>query len=618
MYKIRLIQNTEEFEKLHVEWNGLLKNSSADSIFNTWEWLFSWWEIYKNNKTLFVISVRNHNNELVGLFPAYKRIKKITIPFSIKEIRFIGEGENVASEYLNFILKLGEERELLNAIFVYLNSMPKSWDCLYLSDIRIDSEIRKKIAEILLTRNTKFDIRIQRPSCPYILLPKSWDTYFKTLSKHARQHIRNDKERLYSNHKIDFVSLDKLKNISENIEQIRQLDDKRKENKNLQTKFNNNWYLNFHKKIMQRFSTNGWLLINFLLIDNKNCAYQYYFRYENKIYEYQTAFDPEYSKYGVSHILESFLIEAAITDGIREIDQLRGEEPYKFKWTDYARLKVTLNIYDSQLTKKLIFCSERFFRDTRKKIKSLYTLIKKAKWKINRNFLKKLKDKLQKKGIFYCFLVLIKIPFLLIYENKLYILTVKQIADLNFKIKTKFPIQLEIFNCDNFHDVGSLMTLKGWNTEKILFDRLDRGEVCYLAKYGKSIVGYLWIRLAKNTTIGESEQLRLKENEGYFYDVFVLEEYRGGNIYPALLSYMLEDLRIRGYKRVFALTRVDNFAALRSKGKLDFVKTNIFVSYMRFLWYKKVSEIYKDPAKNNSYIHYSGGGELFDIEKNIK
>src|SRR5262245_54937044 len=101
---IQLVRDLQEFSGLRDEWNDLLSLSSANTIFLTWEWLFSWWECYAGkDDALHIIVVRDNTGQLIGLLPLYRQLQP-WLPFKPRRIlRFIGDG-SWDSDYLDAIL----------------------------------------------------------------------------------------------------------------------------------------------------------------------------------------------------------------------------------------------------------------------------------------------------------------------------------------------------------------------------------------------------------------------------------------------------------------------------------------------------------------------------------
>jgi CelD/BcsL family acetyltransferase involved in cellulose biosynthesis len=93
----------------------------------------------------------------------------------------------------------------------------------------------------------------------------------------------------------------------------------------------------FYRDIATQFVKRGWLHFSCLFVDSEVASAEYAFIYNQKFYYAITARDIRYSDYGVGHIHQMFLIKYAIEKGLREFDFLRGEEPYKFHWTESSR-----------------------------------------------------------------------------------------------------------------------------------------------------------------------------------------------------------------------------------------------------------------------------------------
>jgi len=107
-----------------------------------------------------------------------------------------------------------------------------------------------------------------------------------------------------------------------------------------------------------------------LEIDGKNVGMIYGFNYQDKIYIYQTGFDPssEYKKYSIGQILYSYMIEKAIDLKCKEFDFLRGDEKHKFKWTDSTKEKERVRIFNKSTLKGKM---SNFKYQAKKKIKAL-------------------------------------------------------------------------------------------------------------------------------------------------------------------------------------------------------------------------------------------------------
>src|SRR3990172_5245179 len=104
----KVITDQEEFRRMKEDWNSLLSKNLTNTIFLTWEWLYTWWEVFGEGGRLFIVSVRDDRGELVGLAPLFVR-KASYYSMPVKEMCFIGAG---LSDRQDFLIADGDARIL--------------------------------------------------------------------------------------------------------------------------------------------------------------------------------------------------------------------------------------------------------------------------------------------------------------------------------------------------------------------------------------------------------------------------------------------------------------------------------------------------------------------------
>ena len=63
------IQNEAELRALKPAWDGLLRESAADTIFLTWEWVTAWWGAYGKPGELWILAAFDEQDVLRGIAP---------------------------------------------------------------------------------------------------------------------------------------------------------------------------------------------------------------------------------------------------------------------------------------------------------------------------------------------------------------------------------------------------------------------------------------------------------------------------------------------------------------------------------------------------------------------
>jgi len=343
MLSIKKISTQNEFSKLKDDWNVLLKKSKCDTLFLTWEWMYTWWECFKDNKQLFILTVHEENENLVGIAPLCMDKKKIGgIPF-LKYIKFLGTMP-ISSDHLNFIICNKRERETLKAITEYLFQEIK-WDFCLFSNIPSSSLTSKLLKEIM--RNRLFQSE-KSQVCYYIPLPSRFEDFQSSLRVNMRSSIRRKRRNLQKKYNgFELVILESPDEINDAMERLFELHEKRWMVVKHKGNFISNEVKKFHKKIARLFLKPDMLRLYFLRVQGKDVATLYTFKYNNKLFYYQSGRDPEWSKEGVGGILINLIIEDAINKGYAEFDFLRGMEDYKTRLTDKKREEIDIFITNS-------------------------------------------------------------------------------------------------------------------------------------------------------------------------------------------------------------------------------------------------------------------------------
>jgi CelD/BcsL family acetyltransferase involved in cellulose biosynthesis len=64
--KVAVINKANDFAALEEEWEELYRNSPLATPFQSWAWLYSWWEYYGRGYELRLVTIRD-DGLLVGL-----------------------------------------------------------------------------------------------------------------------------------------------------------------------------------------------------------------------------------------------------------------------------------------------------------------------------------------------------------------------------------------------------------------------------------------------------------------------------------------------------------------------------------------------------------------------
>jgi CelD/BcsL family acetyltransferase involved in cellulose biosynthesis len=340
---IERIENPEEFARLSSDWNLLLRKSQSDCLFLTWEWLYTWWQHLSGRRKLRLLRMSS-GNKLVALAPLASTPTGLASLSPFGFLEFLGTG-NVGSDYLDFIVRSGEESNALPEIADYL-VQEKAF--LNLSQLNRRSALAVGLAELCGQRGCDL-VEARTNRCPMIRLTgHTWESYLATIGSEHRYNFRRKLKQLNKNFRVHFEPVSVEEQRREALGRLVALHNLRWSSRGGGSNaFCTPGLLSFHEEITRLALQNGWLRLFTLWLDDQPAASLYGFLYNRVFYFYQSGFDPRFATHSVGMIIMGLAIQSAIEEGAEEYDLLHGEEAYKYHWASKARELYRLEIYPS-------------------------------------------------------------------------------------------------------------------------------------------------------------------------------------------------------------------------------------------------------------------------------
>lgn len=363
MLQIKVINTEDALYPNDAQWNNLLQKSECNSPFLTWEWIYTWWKTLKNkDEDLLIICLTRETGELVAVAPLLIKNKR-HFGTTLKIIEFIGGDEGTSVDYLDLIVHPGLVDDVIRRLLDYFTKQEHSnWDIIKMSGILKDS-VGFKLCEYFAHQGYQvYEELID--VCPYISLPATWEEYLSTLSKKSRYNIRKKRRILDAAHKNRFYIISDARALEGAMESSVQLHKKRMEMKRIKSFSTTDKFWAFQLEVAKKFFKQQRLFLGIMEVNGSPVASQYGFSIDNKIFHYQTGFDPHYHKYSLGLVSIGHMIENAIKGGFGEYDFLRGKEDYKFHWTKNQR-----EIFSTYIVNKNY--KGRFFSAKQKLLKKL-------------------------------------------------------------------------------------------------------------------------------------------------------------------------------------------------------------------------------------------------------
>lgn len=330
---LKIIDTTEGFKALRADWNKFLQSSSANQIYLSWEWLFSWWDAFGDNTRKLHIVLLHQNNSLVAILPLVITQRNIKGLGTKAVLEFLGTGEDekdeVCSNYMDFITS--GSPDIFAEIEKYIQEGLKQnkWDFIYFKDVPGNSPTQGLFNKL----SSPYKKEEQTPSyCATIQLPATWDDYMKTLSKSWRDQIKRGRKEMAGYGTVSSWSVKDKAHIAGAFDDFIKLHQAKWQHQGREGLFASGKFFKFHKSVTEFFADQNQISIHFLKINDRILASSILYHYNKVVYFYLPAYDPTFkTKIGLGLVERSFDIEESIQNGLQGYDFYKASEN-SYKW----------------------------------------------------------------------------------------------------------------------------------------------------------------------------------------------------------------------------------------------------------------------------------------------
>lgn len=318
------------------------------SIFQSQDFLKTWWECFGEGKTLFFILIKK-DRKPIGFAPFYINESSLN-GIKYRTVKLIGD---YLTTYGDFVIKENNE-QVINLILYTLQKHHATWDYVELLHISEKSPNYKEIRKLLIS--SVFIPYIQQcPDYPFLIIHGKFKQYFDSLSKEHRNNCRKQENRLKRLGNLILLIDEKnspgLKNHFEAFWLSRK-------DRLIKMK---NWHLNQSQEELEKKFIWNLLMkseetkIFSLICGDEPIAYLIGFISGGKLLLYLSAFEPNYAYYSPGRICLKYLINYAFERNLKEIDFLIGEHSYKYLWTKESHRVNNLFLFSRTAKGKLLY-----------------------------------------------------------------------------------------------------------------------------------------------------------------------------------------------------------------------------------------------------------------------
>jgi CelD/BcsL family acetyltransferase involved in cellulose biosynthesis len=358
-------------DALRGEWSSLLGSSRANTLFLTWEWVSTWWEVYGAGSELHVLTARTDDGRLVGVAPLKCVWRGGSGLPRVLAAEFIGQGGDVTSEYLDFFAAPGFEETCTDAFLDTILGDPR----IQVVDLRPLSDGSHIVDRLRRRLGRGRHLAVAPDSvCPILKLPPSVDAFLASRSKNYRKKMGEYERRCKRDLQVRLRISTSHEELQADMEALISLHHQRWNGQS--RAFQSERYIDFHAQLARALLDTGCMRMFSLDSGAEPLARLYCFAYAGRFYYYQAGRNPAYSKHRLGLVLMHAAIQEAIKEGATVFDFLRGNEPYKYHWAQQTVSGVRLIYWKTLRARAAVMIHTLAARLAPASLKASFSLLK--------------------------------------------------------------------------------------------------------------------------------------------------------------------------------------------------------------------------------------------------
>lgn len=296
-------------------WNGVAKQCADATIFQSWEWNWTWWQHYGKGSPW--ILTAHDGDRLVGFLPLF-----VAKTMGLRWARFMG-GMSLANRA--DAITLPEYDAECRRLFAEEVSRQKNrWDLYELLPIP------EERAPSLHPAGTFESLTSIMETDYTVDLPGDEQSFDATLEAKFKRNLRRRRKMLAGelHAAVESVACEDEATIEATMTDLYRLHEMRWEGHELFFVFGPTERA-FHAAIAKAAAKKGWLRLYRVVIDGVTRAVHYGFQFATNEAAYATRFDPELHRFGLGILLVEHAMRAAISNGVTRFDLMKGREDWK-------------------------------------------------------------------------------------------------------------------------------------------------------------------------------------------------------------------------------------------------------------------------------------------------
>jgi len=297
------------------EWDALADDAPGATPFQRPAWSIGWMQSMEIAAPL-LLAVRS-GRDLVGLVPAF------SWGLAGRTLSLLGAG---ASDHLDVLAAGGFERDTLDAMRTWMDDARERWDQCAFDEIGPSALLR----ELGVPRGARAIIEPQSV-CPVLRAGDGASSFERVVPRAQAARWRKARRRAERMGSVELRRADR-DDPHGALQTLFALHAKRWTQRHQPGAIGDARIRRLHEQAAAAFAARGALRLYAVRIATRVAGMVYGFRERHRLHLYMQGIEPELDHASPGTLAVGFAIEDALAEGVREVDFLRGGEPYKYEW----------------------------------------------------------------------------------------------------------------------------------------------------------------------------------------------------------------------------------------------------------------------------------------------
>ncbi len=329
---------------LENEWSRLISTHITASPYCSWSWVLGWIRAFRKGREFMTLVCRS-NGQIVAIVPF--TWQKRTSPLELRKLWMLGfhsgiRTNGLTEEPIFAIDSHAANHEMIwPAVHAQLRELVLRGDWDAVGYRRFGNGPEQ--CSVLDSEAGTIDVRKYCRGCEYIQLPTTWEDYLKMVSKSMRENIPYYRKKF---HKAGFdFRVENLapEEVAEGLKRLIGLHKLRTYSDVSQEHFDYFAHPSSRKlafEAVDEMVQRGAARLVVLRVNDEIIAAQVFLQNEHTLLAHYSGFDPAWSKFSPLFVLQSEVFRAAIEQGYRTINLLRGNADWQRRWAAQATNRI--------------------------------------------------------------------------------------------------------------------------------------------------------------------------------------------------------------------------------------------------------------------------------------